>query len=302
MEVPYKELKISFFGGEPLKNFAAIKEILNFAKKFTVENKVILTADFTTNATLLTEEMLLYLQNFTCYFQITLDGHKEKHDKTRFYKENHEGTFDIIIENIHKIQKFIPDSKIWVRINFDNKTLEKFPEIIKDLEDLDRQKTFIIIRRVWQLSINKMDKNLILECIQLALDKKFLIDNYVMPRYNPCFADRYNQVLINYDGKIFKCSTIKHFDDRNIEGTIDEETGSVEWDLNKLSEKMNITTPERCRKCKIFPVCLGPCGKYISHVDNENYLCMYQTAGFDMDEFIIYAFKYNQLERELFPK
>lgn len=299
-ETPYKELKISFFGGEPLINFDAIQNILSYCKDFTIQKNIRLIADFTTNATLLTEEQLLFLQDYYCYFQITLDGYEDNHNKIRFLKESKEKTYKTIVSNIHKIQNYIKESRIWVRVNFDNKTLERFSEILNDLSDLDRKKTFLIIRKIWQYPIDKINKELILKSIQLAIDNKFYIDNYSLPRYDPCFADRLNQVLINYDGKIFKCSTIEHFDDANSEGTICEETGKVNWDINKLAKKFTATTPDKCHKCKIFPVCLGPCGKNTPKNTQVDFSCMYETAGFSMDEYIMYAYKLNKLESELF--
>jgi uncharacterized protein len=297
-ETPYKELKISFFGGEPLMNFDAIQNILSYCKDFTTQRKIRLIADFTTNATLLTKRQLLFLQDYICYFQITLDGYENKHNKIRFLKENKEKTYRTVVNNIYKIQSHIKDSKIWVRINFDSNTLENFPEILDDLSDLNRKKTFLIIRKIWQYSIEKINNELILKSIQLAIDKKFHIDNYAIPRYDPCFADRLNQVLINYDGKIFKCSTIEHFDDTNSEGTICEETGKINWDINKLAKKFTVGTPEKCHKCKIFPVCLGPCGK---NTHGNNFSCMYEHAGFNINEYIMYAYKLSNLESELFP-
>jgi len=298
-ECCFKELKISFFGGEPLMNFDSIKNILSFSKEFTSQNKINLIADFTTNATLLKDNQLKFLKDFTCFFQITLDGYETKHNKIRFYKDNHKRTYRTIIENIYKIQEYIENSKIWIRINFDNKTLERFSEILDDLSLLDRKKTFLIIRKIWQIPIDKIKKGLILESIQLSINKKFFIDNFALPRYEPCFADRLNQVLINYDGKIFKCSTIENFDDLNSEGSLCEETGKVIWDTNKIAKKFTAKTPDKCRLCKIFPVCKGPCGKNSSE---DFFSCMYENAGFNFDEYIMYAYKINNLLFDIFSK
>lgn len=77
---PYRTLKLSFFGGEPFLNFNAIKEILIFAKTFCEGKDINLIADFTTNSTVIRPTQIDFLKNFNCYFQITLDGDREKHN------------------------------------------------------------------------------------------------------------------------------------------------------------------------------------------------------------------------------
>lgn len=297
-EMPFKELKMSFFGGEPLTNFEAVKEMLIFCKCFTEEKKIQLLVDFTTNATLLTEDKILFLKDFTCMFQITLDGNEKKHNKIRCLKINKEGTYRMILENIHNIQKNIEKSSIWVRVNYDNLTLEHFDQILHDISDLDRKKTFLIIRKVWQLPVDKIDKSLVINALQMAIDAGFMIDNYSLPRTQLCFADRVNQVLFNYDGKVFKCSTLTNFDESHTEGVVDDRTGKVKWNLNKIAQKVTRTSPQKCLTCKIYPVCLGPCGRKLA-ISSER-TCMVDQTGLTMDEFIMYYFKLNGLYKKLF--
>lgn len=65
----YIALKISFFGGEPFLCFEGIKQLLDFANKFCMERNIELIADFTTNATLITQEHIDYLKQFRCHFR-----------------------------------------------------------------------------------------------------------------------------------------------------------------------------------------------------------------------------------------
>lgn len=78
---PYKLLKVSFFGGEPFMNWKGMREIIAFAHTFCESKEIELILDFTTNATLITEAMVDYLSQFTCYFQITLDGAEATHNE-----------------------------------------------------------------------------------------------------------------------------------------------------------------------------------------------------------------------------
>lgn len=294
---PYKKLKISFFGGEPLMNFKAIEGVLSYASLFVKEKDVSLIADFTTNATLMTEEMIAFLKSYHCTFQITLDGYEEKHNKVRFFQDK-KGTYETILNNVYKLQNGIPQSSVWIRINYDAQTLKYFSNIIDDLSGLSRKNTFIILRKIWQLDTDKIKKVDVLSAIKTAIDNNFFIDNYALPRTKLCFAERLNQVLFNYDGKVFKCSTLEDFDDANSEGKICNETGLIQWNLDKIAKKIMQTSPQKCLKCKIYPVCLGPCGTNVQKGD-DNFRCMIDSTGLSISEFIMYNFKLTNLLNSL---
>lgn len=296
-EQPFKTLKVSFFGGEPLANFPAIEEILIYSKEFSLLNNICLIADFTTNSTLLTNEQINFLKDFNCYFQITLDGYENKHNKVRFLKNTKEGTYRTIIENLYKIQSEIENSWIWVRVNYDNKTLDDFSKILKDISGLDRNKTYMIIRKIWQVEPTMINKTPVLNALQMAIDEGFFIDNFAMPRTSLCFAERLNQVLFNYDGKVFKCSTLDHFGDDNAEGTMDLETGEVNWNISKIANKIIQETPQKCIECKIYPACLGPCGQTLQQ--GKGFKCIIDSVGLTMEQFVMYNFKLKVLRLKL---
>lgn len=297
-EIRFKRLMVSFFGGEPLLNIEAVKKILIFCRNFSDLNDIELIADFTTNLTLLSDDLIYFLSNYKCRFQVTFDGDEKKHNKVRFYKKDKTGTYKTILDNIYKIQTGVCNSKVWIRINFDNQTLINFKDILKDISGLDRKRNFLIIRKVWQLKPNSIEKNYILSALDSAIKLGFHIDNYSLPRTSLCFAERLNEVLINYDGRVFKCSTYDCFDDTNAEGVIDRNTGIVHWNTSKLAKKMIRKTPERCIQCKLFPVCLGPCSRKCQS-NTDEFVCMIDSTGLSMEEFIVYNFKLAMLRKRL---
>lgn len=298
LEAPYKVLMVSFFGGEPLLNIDAIKNILLFCRELCDSKGVELIADFTTNLTLLTDDLVCFLSDYKCRFQVTFDGDEKRHNKVRFYRSDEKGTYETILNNLYKIQEKILDSKVWVRVNFDNHTLMNFDNILRDISHLDRKRFYLIIRKVWQLNADKITKEYVLNALDSALKQGFYIDNYSLPRTYLCFAERFNEVLINYDGKVFKCSTYESFDDSNIEGTIDRETGAIHWNIPKLAKKIMRKTPERCVQCKLFPACLGPCSrKCKSEIDSFN--CMIDSTVLSMEEFIMYNFRLALVRKQL---
>ena len=297
--LPYKTLKFSFFGGEPFIEFEKIRDLLSFTKIFCKEKNIELIADFTTNATLITSEHVKFLKDFECHFQITLDGDRVVNNKIKKDKYNPGDTNQKVIENLRLIDSEIPKHWLAVRINFDNRTLEKIDEIISDIDFLDRKTCYVILKKVWQISTGKVNVPLLHEAIQKFFDKKFLLDYYIMPKGCVCFAQRHRETLFNYDGKIFKCTTISDFDDTNSLGQLEFETGNIQWNLNKIALWMKDEQPETCKLCKWYPVCFGICSKQILAHPNEK-MCTFDAINMNTQEYLIYSFKYHLLQNELY--
>lgn len=87
-EQPFSTLKLSFFGGEPFLRFFVIKKIVAKADDFCKANNINFIIDFTTNGTLCTQTAINFLKDYRCFFQITLDGNREQHNKTKHPKSS----------------------------------------------------------------------------------------------------------------------------------------------------------------------------------------------------------------------
>lgn len=95
---------ISFYGGEPLMNFAVIKKIVEYAESLHFVNRK-LSFTMTTNATLLSKYAdFLCEHNFKLL--ISLDGNK-KHDSYR--KDFHnKDSFETVIKNLKTVKELYP--------------------------------------------------------------------------------------------------------------------------------------------------------------------------------------------------
>jgi uncharacterized protein len=83
----------SFFGGEPLMNFEAIKAVVEYSKSKGYN----VGFGLTTNLTLLTDEMIDFFEENEVFLLISIDGMKEVHDRNRC------NSYDIVVENIKKL-------------------------------------------------------------------------------------------------------------------------------------------------------------------------------------------------------
>lgn len=288
---PYKTLKLSFFGGEPFMCFDEIADLAKYASEFCEEKKLSFVLDFTTNSTLLNEERIKVFSEYNCVFQITLDGNRMQHNKVKFVKGRKADTYKLALDNIKKIEDFIPQSLVFVRVNFDKKTLNGFDEILDDIDNLDRRKTIVILKKVWQVGQENISKDLVLNAIQKLFDKGFVVDYYTQGKL--CFAERLNEVVINYDGLAFKCTTITKFDKDNSYGHLDSETGNVVLNATKLAYVTKDMRTNRCAECKRYPSCYGPCNNHIMVGDAGCYL---DTINLTEKEYLMFQYK-NQRQR-----
>ena len=98
-------IAIAFYGGEPLLQYSLIKDCVEYSKKLFKGKYIVF--HITTNGTLLSDEIVKFLNKNNFNVMISIDGEKRIHDKNRKFV-NGCGSYDIIISNLLKIQKKYP--------------------------------------------------------------------------------------------------------------------------------------------------------------------------------------------------
>ena len=97
-----KFLEFEFQGGEPLLNFEIIKHIVEYTEKHKEQHKV--HYNIVSNLTLLTDEIINFLQIYNFGISTSLDGSKEIHDNNRVFI-NGKGTYDIVTEKLDVLRQ-----------------------------------------------------------------------------------------------------------------------------------------------------------------------------------------------------
>ena len=80
---PRKNIEIDLFGGEPTMMMDTIKEIIAYARENEAKWNKRIRFTMTTNATLLTDEMMDYMDKELENIILSIDGRKEVNDKVR---------------------------------------------------------------------------------------------------------------------------------------------------------------------------------------------------------------------------
>lgn len=95
-----KFVDIYFYGGEPLLNFELIKRVVEYAEDRINTKKV--TYHITTNASLLTEEIILFLAKYKFKVAISLDGTEERQNWARKFA-NGTPTYHVVWNNVQRL-------------------------------------------------------------------------------------------------------------------------------------------------------------------------------------------------------
>lgn len=239
-----------------------------------------MTCDITTNSLLLNKERILQLKECNAdFFQITIDGTREEHNKVKHIP--HKDTFTMALNNIKDILDIIPNSNISLRINYSSKMHN--PKLIIDqigeiVSPEYRNRIDLNIQKVWQ------EKNLILndekfeDLIQYSRDSNF---NTSVVHNGRCYVDNkhYNTILPN--GSVDICDH-EGFDVIGRASLTEE--GDVKWEKElKCFQHSILKENTICNKCKHMPLCGGPCparrNEFYKIDDNDALPCPFEDMN-----------------------
>ncbi len=269
-----KHFHLSFFGGEPFLRFNQIvAPLIEFSCKLCKQNEKTITIGFTTNGVLISDKFISKLASFQVpiSFQITLDGNKVFHNNTRVGK-NKVGTYNAIIDNIRKLAE-VHGVSILLRCNYTAVNLQSFADVATDLRDFteeQKQNISVNFERIWQ--DKGTSDTVIPETLEWVLQKfsaaGFDVSNNDYVIKHRCYADSNQALVINSDGKLFRC-TARDFVDENSEGTLAAD-GFLNWNERYHTRLKAKGGSQTCKTCIIFPICGAGCSQNRLERLNQN--------------------------------
>lgn len=282
----YPLLLISFFGGEPLLEYnRVVMPIIKFANKEASELNKKVEISFTSNGLFVDAEKIEFFKKYNVKsLQITLDGGKVYHNKTRFSPGK--DTFTTTTRNIEALAR--SNISTTLRINVTNDNIDSCAEIVKWLSTLDinvKRQIKVCVAKIWQ----EKTTDSLLSKIDHLLDSLCAIGIYAYQAFhdnlrNMCYGDRANSMVINYDGNIFKCTAID-FEPANKEAYLGD-MGEVISVNNSIEEKINKRLNNKyCHSCRVMPLCFGGCYKTVnSNIDNY---CLFNHSEKEKDKMVM---------------
>jgi uncharacterized protein len=272
---PRRNIEIDLFGGEPLMNFETIREIVDYARnQEKIHNKVI-RFTMTTNATLLNDEIMEYIDKHMGNIVLSIDGRKEVNDSVRVRADG-SGSYERILPKIKTMVDRRDKSKqYYVRGTFTRANTD-FYEDVKHLADLGFKEVSVepvVLPDEHELSLRREDLPVIFEqydkLYEDLLNRHENGDAFKFYHFNidlqggPCVYKRisgcgagHEYVAVTPDGDIYPCHQFVGNESFKM-GNVFE--GVIDMNLSDTFKKAHIYNKPKCKDCWARFYCSGGC-------------------------------------------
>lgn len=270
------DIKLQWFGGEPLYNEKIIDIITHKLKKINCNYK----SSMITNGFLFNDENIKKCKNEWNLHkvQITLDGINDVYNKVK--KIDSENAFNTVINNIEKL--LLNDIKVYIRLNVSHTNKNELMDVIDYIfKKFKRNKNlYMYAHEINEYLTNYNNSSIItyknLIEINNKISKTFKFKPKKLPKIHKthqCAADK-SGVCITPTGKITPC---EHYSDSEFIGSIYND----DFDIDKSNEWIQRVDKINglCDDCPLYPYCykikkcegLSNCNEYIKNININNY-------------------------------
>lgn len=272
---PRRNIEIDLFGGEPTMIMDKVKEIIAYARENEKAWNKNIRFTMTTNATLLTEEMMDFMDKEMGNIILSLDGRKEVNDNVRI-KVDGSGSYDDILPNIKRmIEKRDKSKHYYVIGTFTGANTDFYEDVKAMVNEGFREISIepVVLEKGHFLELKEEHLPEIFENYdklynEMARRKKegdefnfyhFNIDlnggPCVYKRISGCGAG-FEYVAITPQGEVYPCHQFVGKEEFKL-GSIYDDTYDAE--LGKKFKKAHIYNKPKCRECWARFYCSGGC-------------------------------------------
>jgi len=290
-DVPVTRLYPHLFGGEPLLCKDATIYFTDALSQIAQKNHCEIFWSMTSNLTLLDDEFIAFIKKYKISTQVSIDGTKEQHDKRRFFK-NGKGTYDIIINNLERLNSAGLKDYIVLRLNIDKNNLEDAEEIMQNVRNYSNDIYFGFLDTFVGYNDSFAQNCLSNEIYPEIVCGKFsaIYKKYNLPQAKsfgkmaPCSLCCENKFFIDCYLNVYKCEMLLNQPAASA-GKINADGALV---VNNGFYRQMSHTPANfpeCLDCKLLPLCAGGCaGKaYVAAAKNDGKLdkknCMFTESS-----------------------
>ncbi len=254
---------ISYFGGEPLKNWKIIEYTLPKFKSSKYCNSIVIIS----NGLLLTQEKVNFLKHYNCGLSWSFDGLWSNKNRPLANKEN---SFNGYMETLELAKQLTSSCKVMVNPWSFNTLTENFKffiengiyhpdfSIVRDniYRESDIQLYAKEIKRLADCVIQENEKQLCSVGFFTLYTLDTLAYTLFGKRNHGCFVG-VNGLMYAYDGSIWPC---ERFRSRNKLCLYKD--NEYFWENIKLLNSKEISNPQtynECKNCELYGVCNSQC-------------------------------------------
>ena len=270
-----KNLELDFFGGEPLMNFDAVKEVVRYARSREPEFGKRFRFTITTNGILLDDEKIDFINREMSNVVLSIDGRKEVNDRMRPTPSG-KGSYDVILPKFKKlVDARSRDKDYYVRGTFTKYNLD-FAEDVFSLYEAGFDQISVepaVCDPKYDYALTEDDLPAIFAEYE-RLAARILENDRAGKHFNffhfmidldqgPCAVKRLrgcgcgnDYVAVTPDGDIYPCHQFVGIEGYKM-GNLDE--GTFDREMQQRFAQAHIYAKEKCRDCWARFYCSGGC-------------------------------------------
>lgn len=269
-----RALEVDFFGGEPLMNLPAVREIVAYGRALEKQNQKKFKFTLTTNALGLTDEVIAFLNEEMDNVVLSIDGRKEVHDQMR-PAPNGRGSFDLALPRALRLADARDQQGYYVRGTFTRHNLDFDKDVLfladQGFEQISMEP--VVADASCDYALKEEDLPTILATYgRLASaytrrrreGKWFNFFHFMVDLSNgPCLRKRLTgcgagneYVAVTPQGDLYPCHQFVGRKGFRMGSVLD---GSFDRELQKRFASNHVLAKEDCKKCWARFYCSGGC-------------------------------------------
>ncbi|WP_032121884.1 thioether cross-link-forming SCIFF peptide maturase [Clostridium amazonitimonense] len=272
---PRKNIEVDLFGGEPLMAFKNIKQIVDYAREQEKIHNKNIRFTMTTNATLLNDEIMEYLDKNMGNIILSIDGRESVNDAVRVRRDG-TGTHKAILPKIKEmVEKRDKSKQYYVRGTFTRENTDFFEDVMSLVNEGFDEISIepVVLQEEHELSLRDEDLNTIFNQYDKLYEemlkrhregKEFKFYHFnidlqggpcVYKRISGCGAG-HEYIAVTPDGEVYPCHQFvgnKEF----LMGNIFE--GDLDMEISNTFRKAHIYNKPKCKECWARFYCSGGC-------------------------------------------
>ena len=270
-----RNIEVDLFGGEPLMNLDSVKEIIEYGKEQGKLHNKNIRFTITTNATLLNDENMDYIDRNMGNVVLSIDGRKEVNDNIRVRYDG-SGSFEQIMPKIKKmVEKRQQGKQYYVRGTFTAENLDFYNDVIMMADEGFKEVSNepVVLEEGHPLALKREHLPKIFEQYDMLTEeiikreqegRGFKFYHFAMDlNGGPCVYKRisgcgagHEYVAVTPEGDIYPCHQFVGNDNFKL-GTIFE--GEINSELSTLFKNGHIYNKPKCMECWARFYCSGGC-------------------------------------------
>jgi uncharacterized protein len=260
-----REVILDFYGGEALLSVPILRRIAIPLNQAAADKNSKFSFNIVTNGTLLNRHIVEELQPLGLVgAKITIDGPPKIHNSQRPFVSG-KGSFELILRNLKEVCTLF---KVQVGGNFTRDNYRCFPELLDMMvaEGITPDKLYMVqfspvIPSAGEAGVGDFSMGCACTSEPWLIEASLYLREEILKRgWNTpklklagCMVEFDNDLVVGWDGSVYKCPAFMGWDDLKIGTLVD---GVLDY---RKSHNMDVWKKQECLECSYLPLCFGGC-------------------------------------------